>query len=170
MPRPKGSKNKNKIIRPDKQPLTEQGDNSRFLLHDMKLLNLPRIDVNNPEEMKQRVNDYFSICSDDDMKPSIASLALSFGISRTTLFYWITGKVGTIQNAESLNTLKRAYDTINSYYEHLMNNGRINPVAGIFLLKNNMGYKDTTEYIVTAEASQDPTIDDIGNRAGLLSD
>ena len=30
-----------------------------------------------------------------------------------------------------------------------MQNGKINPVSGIFLMKNNMGYEDKTEMVVT---------------------
>ena len=30
-----------------------------------------------------------------------------------------------------------------------MQNGKINPVAGIFLMKNNMGYQDKQEVVVT---------------------
>ena len=67
-------------------------------------------------------------------------------------------------------TLKRAYDTINSYYEHMMNNGKINPVAGIFLMKNNMGYKDQTDYVLTANNNDTPSLEDIANRANLLAE
>ena len=41
-----------------------------------------------------------------------------------------------------------------------MQNGKINPVSGIFLMKNNFGYADKTEVVVTpnsplgAETSQ----------------
>ena len=30
-----------------------------------------------------------------------------------------------------------------------MQNGKINPVAGIFLMKNNMGYQDKQEVVLT---------------------
>ena len=69
-----------------------------------------------------------------------------------------------------MNTLKRAYDSINSYYEHMMNNGKINPVAGIFLMKNNLGYKDQTDYVVSAGNYEQLRIEDIADRAGLLNE
>jgi len=166
--RPKGSRNSVKIKRLDRSIQTEPGENSRYILHDMKLSALPSIDINNPEQMQQRITDYFTICSEDDIKPSVASLALAFGISRVTLFSWITGKTKALQNMASLNALKKAYDNINSYYEHMMNNGKINPVAGIFLMKNNLGYKDTTDHVITTGDDTRMNIDDITNRAGLL--
>ena len=33
--------------------------------------------------------------------------------------------------------------------EDYMQNGKINPVSGIFLMKNNMGYQDKQEVVVT---------------------
>lgn len=166
--RPKGSGKKG--TRPDSTVATLPGENTKFILHDMKLSALPPIDINNPSAMQSRVNDYFRICSEDDIKPSVASLGLAFGISRITLFNWVTGKSGMIKTEECLNTLKAAYNSINSYYEHMMNNGKINPVAGIFLMKNNMGYQDTTNYVISADNNKELNIDDITNRSGLLEE
>ena len=169
--RPKGSKDKTrKRTRPDSTVQADVGDNARFLSHDLKLLTLPKVDVNDPDALHDRVVDYFRICAEDDIKPSVASFALALGISRQTLFYWLSGKLETVKNAESMVTLKRAYDTINSYYEHMMNNGKINPVAGIFLMKNNMGYKDQTDYVLTANNNDTPSLEDIANRANLLTE
>ena len=49
-----------------------------------------------------------------------------------------------------------------------MNTGKINPVAAIFLMKNNFGYKDTTDHIITASNNTDPGDNDITDKAGLL--
>ena len=40
------------------------------------------------------------------------------------------------------DTIKRARDLINAQMEDFMQNGKINPVAGIFLMKNNMNYTE----------------------------
>ena len=156
--------------RVDRNANTEQGENTKYLQHDLKLFNLPPIDLNNPEEVKDRVNYYLSVCAQDDMKPTVASLALAFSVSRFTLFDMLNGKNGKIKNSESIHTIKTVYDLINSYYEHLMNNGKINPVAGIFLMKNNMGYKDTTDYVLTANQENTLSLENITERAGLLEE
>lgn len=36
-----------------------------------------------------------------------------------------------------------------------MNSGKVNPVAGIFLGKNNYGYQDKTEYVLTPNQQND---------------
>lgn len=168
--RPKGSTNKTVTKRPEQTVQTEPGENTKYILHDMKLSALPAIDVNDPEQMQQRINDYFRICSEDDIKPSVSSLGLAFGISRATMFNWLTGKTQTLSNKESFDTFKKAYDQINSYYEHMLNNGKINPVSGIFLLKNNYGYQDTTQHIIQANTEQALSLPDITTRAGLLEE
>jgi len=164
--RPKGSKNLS--VRKDHQLQTEQGDNAKILDYTLAVSSLPAIDINSLEQVKQRIYDFFRISKEHDFKPAIATLALAFGCNRITFFNWITGKYDVIKNRECLNAIKSAYDVINSQYEIYMNTGKINPVAGIFLMKNNMGYKDTTDHIITANNNTDPGIDDITDKAGLL--
>lgn len=164
--RPKGSKNS--TIRQDHKIQTNEGDNTKFLTHDLKLMRLPHIDLNSLADVKQRLDDYISLCAEDDVKPSIASFALSLGINRFDLFNYLNGRSNVIKNKECILAIKGIYDLINSYYEHIMNNGKINPVAGIFLMKNNLGYKDSTEYTITTETHNDITDDDIINKAGLI--
>ena len=38
---------------------------------------------------------------------------------------------------------------LEALWEDYMQNGKINPVSGIFLGKNNFGYLDKQEYVVT---------------------
>ena len=40
-----------------------------------------------------------------------------------------------------------------------MENGKINPVSGIFLGKNNFGYQDKTEYVLTPNQQQEQNYD-----------
>ena len=52
-----------------------------------------------------------------------------------------------------------------------MHNGKINPVSGIFLGKNNFGYQDKTEYVVTPNVNNeaDYSKDDIMARYSIDS-
>lgn len=47
-----------------------------------------------------------------------------------------------------------------------MQNGKINPVSGIFLGKNNFGYQDKQEMVLTPNTNNEPdyNIDDIKKR------
>ena len=83
------------------------------------------------------------------MKPSVAGMALAFGIDRRTMWKWVNGIDSAYIPTESRDTLKKAYQFLNAQMENYMQNGKINPVAGIFLMKNNMGYADKQEVVLT---------------------
>lgn len=131
--------------RPDRQLQVDDGDNSKIMNHNMELFLLPDVDLKNPEEVQNRVVDYFKICAKNDMKPSVAGLSLAFNVSRTTLWNWVNQKNNAVAD---INPLKRAYNLLAAEMEDMMQNGKINPVAGIFLMKNNHGYADKTEVVV----------------------
>lgn len=125
----------------------EPGDNRKYLSHSLKMWDWKKPDMQNVEEVQKRILDYFQLCAEDDMKPSVAGMALAFDVDRGTLWLWATRQVKF--PPEVLDTIKKAYQLLNSQMENYMQNGKINPVAGIFLMKNNMGYQDKQEVVLT---------------------
>lgn len=172
--RPKGSGKKGS--RPDKaavmavQAEPGTGNNRHILQYSVALSRLPKIDYNSLPQVQNRIDTFFAISEEFDIKPAVASLALSLGIDRATLFNWLTRRTQTIKSQECFDAIKTAYNLINSQYEIYMNTGKINPVAGIFLMKNNMGYQDTTNYVVSTDNSKELSLQDITDRSGLLDD
>lgn len=108
------------------------------------------VQMSDPIAVKERCERYLRFCAEQDSKPSIAGLAFALGIARQNLHEYIHGRLG--KNAEVRDTLKKTHTFINSLMEDYMQNGKINPVAGIFLIKNNMGYTDKQEVVVTPNA------------------
>jgi hypothetical protein len=43
---------------------------------------------------------------------------------------------------------------LEALWEDYMQNGKINPVSGIFLGKNNFGYSDKQEYVLTPNTGE----------------
>ena len=129
----------------------EPGDNTRYLLHNMAVSELSEekleIATATPEDVRNRVKAYFGLCAQNDMKPSIAGLALAFGVTRATLWNWVNGMIQSVPEANR-KALEQAYIALNAQMEDYMQNGKINPVAGIFLMKNNLGYEDKKEFTV----------------------
>lgn len=152
--RPKGSGGN---VRLDQQVVTEPGDNTKYLTFALALKALPKVDMKNPEEVAQRVTVYFETCAEHDIKPGMASLALSFGLDRRSLWEYINGKMA--KNREVSDTLKKASQILDTMMENYMQNGKINPVSGIFLMKNNFGYQDKQEVVVTPSGPLDGTKD-----------
>lgn len=148
---------KKKRTRPDKDVQLEEGDSSKFLKCSLRLYNLPEIEMSNPEQVKNRVQEYFTICCEEDTKPSVAGLALALNIDRRYLWELREGKKGKSQ--EVADTLKKAMKLLDVQMTDYMQNGKINPVAGIFLMKNNFGYADKQEIEVKAQSPLGDTND-----------
>ena len=136
---------------------TEPGDNRKDILHSLRLADLGKVDLTSTEEVAQRITTYFEICAEDDMKPSVAGLALALDIDRTYLWEIRAGRKG--KNPEVANTLKRAMKILDLQMVDYMQNGKINPVSGIFLMKNNFGYADKQEVILTPNSPLGDTKD-----------
>ena len=149
----------------------EQGDNTKYVLLGAKLFNLPSIDLHDPQQVKDRLNEFFQIHADADMKPTVSGMGMALGLDRRRLWEIKTGNFGTNKSLSQLPTptmdsIKRAYEYMEILWENYMQNGKINPVSGIFLGKNNFGYQDKTEYVVTPNVNNDSdySADDIRKR------
>lgn len=128
---------------------TEPGDNRKYVAHSLMLMRLPKVDMTDSEAVFGRVCEYFELCTLNDMKPSVAGMALAFGCDRATIWKWANGVESAYIPQESRNAIKKGYQLLNAQMEDYMQNGKINPVSGIFLMKNNMGYQDKQEVVLT---------------------
>lgn len=142
--RPKGSTDTAVRKKRDDKWLIQEGDNSKITAHNVELMNAPRIDVANRSEVEERIQWYFNKCLTNDMKPSVAGLCLALGISRQAWQTWGTG-----QCRDYADIVARTRQVMTAIMEDYMQNGKINPVTGIFLMKNNLGYTDKSEMVIT---------------------
>ena len=153
-------------------PVTEPGDNAKYMTVNLKLFNLPPIDLHEPEQVQTRLAEYFQIHIDGDLKPTVAGMAMALGIDRRRLWEIKTNVADRNQDIPTLtrDSIKKAYDFLETLWENYMHNGKINPVSGIFLAKNNFGYQDKTEYVVTPNVRSDSDYNAEDIRARYLSD
>ena len=149
----------------------EQGDNTKYLALGRELFNLPTIDLKDPEQVVGRLNEFFAIHERYDMKPTVAGMGMALGLDRRRLWEIKVGaKMGGHTQYDlptlTLDSIKKAYEYMEILWENYMQNGKINPVSGIFLGKNNFGYQDKTEYVVTPNVNNDSdyNADDIKKR------
>ena len=92
------------------------------------------------EEIKQRIDEYFSFCQQSSIRPGIESLCMTLHISRTTLFNWNNG-TGCSERCQEL--IQSAKSFIAAYIEQALLSGKVSPPSGIFLMRNCLSYKDT---------------------------
>ena len=94
------------------------------------------------------------------MKPTVAGMGLALGLDRRRLWEIKTGNYHTSKELAALprdttDCIKKAYVIMENMWETYMNSGKINPVSGIFLGKNNFGYQDKQEMVLTPNAQQE---------------
>lgn len=128
------------------QEYVQPGDNARYLRHALATYNLPPIDIADAKQVDDRIFWYFNHCVDSDMKPTVQGLCNAIGISRDTLNKWCNAGTRALTHTD---LIKKAYILLQELYEDYMLNGKINPVAGIFIGKNHFGYQDKTEVVLT---------------------
>ncbi len=123
---------------------TTAEENRQFILHDMALLDLGKVDFNNPDAVRDRVRQYLTICADSGIRPCSAGLALALGETRRSLMSQINGSRKTLP-LETVEVLQMANAVMNAQLEHTIDASKINPATAIFLMKNNHGYRDVTD-------------------------
>ena len=85
-------------------------------------------------------------------------MALALGVTTKTVWAWENG-VDSSKPLPVRNVLKMARQINEMLMNQMMLNGKINPVTGIFLLKNSHGYKDQQDVVITPNnpmESEDP--------------
>ncbi len=132
-----------------------EGDNTKYTSFALAIMQLPKIDFRNPVELRSRVEEYFQLCSVHDMKPGVAAVGLAIGLDRRRLWEIRSGNHVRVSGIpqECQDIINEVYDSLEVLWENYMQNGKINPVSGIFLGKNNFGYADKQEYVVTPNTS-----------------
>ena len=156
-------------------PITEPGDNQKYMSVSLELFRLPPIDLHKPELVQARLDEYFRIHMEADLKPTVAGMAMALGIDRRRLWEIKTGTpIGGHTPIElptmTVDSIKKAYDFLETLWENYMHNGKINPVSGIFLAKNNFGYQDKQDIVVTPNTRNDSDYNAEDIRARYLTD
>lgn len=127
---------------------TDPGDNSRFIRYAMASLDLPPIDISDENQVKDRLLLYFQHCAENDRKPSMIGMANWLGVNHDTLNSW---KRGEYRQSTHSALIQKACAMLEEMMVDYFQNGKTNPAAGIFLLKNMFGYKDVQDVVVTPQ-------------------
>ena len=156
--------------------MVNPGDNTKYLTLNIELFNLEKIDLHDEEAVARRLEEYFQIYAKYDTKPTVAGMAMALGMNRRTLIAivndYATGGAGykTALPHEVALVIKKAYYLLEVLWENYSSNGKINPVMAIFLGKNNFGYQDKTEHVLTPNTQQDNDYDADDIRSRYLID
>lgn len=109
---------------------------------------LPPINIKNPEQVQQRINDYFDFCQETNKPPNKTGLANWLGVNYGTLGSWRRGEVSKETTAP---IIQKALMIIEDSLVSQVQMENKNPAGGIFLLKSTCGYREQQEFFVHTE-------------------
>lgn len=139
------------------QENVKPGDNKKFLTHAMTIAKWEPINIESDEEVVKRLDDYFALCVENDIKPTVTGMANSLKINKKTLYDWHNG-ITRNQTDTRKQIIDVYYGMLEELYEDYMMNGKVNPVSGIFMGKNHFGYEDKKEISVEPKQKFDNDI------------
>lgn len=146
-----GSKpsDKSPIIQ-DANPDLEVGYNTRRIMFMQAILPTEPLDHNDVAEMERRFNRYLQLCADWDMKIGNQAAYAAIGINKDLVYEWTVRRQ---TNPARTEFIKKVQQFCAMYREGLMEDGKVNPVTGIFWQKNYDGMKDQQEVVLTPNTS-----------------
>lgn len=165
----------NPAVSPDLYQAVDMTVQQNIMEQSLTLMNLPNIDLNDTEQVRERIDYYFRLVTSNGNRPTVAGLGLALnGMDRKRLWEIRTGNFGNTRGEVAAlpktvtDLIKKAYKTMEELWENYMQTGRINPVSGIFLGKNNFGYQDKQDVVITPNNPEsDYSAQDIVSRYAL---
>ena len=134
----------------DHNPDLQQGYNTRRIEFMQKILPTEPLDNNDVEEMERRFARYLALCAEWDMKIGNQAAYAAIGINKDLVYEWTVRRQ---TNPRRTDFIKKVQQFCAMYREGLMEDGKVNPVTGIFWQKNYDGMKDQQEVVLTPNNS-----------------
>lgn len=167
MGRPKGSRDrkprrtegyqesspKNLVKARENSPITQaqkaempEGYNAKVTAFMMEIMPKEPLDTQDVAEMERRFMNYVQKCSEWDMKVGNQAAYMAIGITKEQAWEWENVVKGSPARSDFV---KKVRQFCGVFREGLMQDGKVNPVTGIFWQKNYDGMKDQTEMVLT---------------------
>lgn len=108
----------------------------------MEIMPSEKLDYNDIEEMERRFMHYLETCAKYDMKIGNQAAYAAIGIDKGIAWEWVNR---CTTNPARTDFIKKVQKVCALYREGLMQDGKVNPVTGIFWQKNYDGMEDTAK-------------------------
>lgn len=133
----------------------QKGDASKYARLLRELSSWEKPDRSNVHALEERFTQYLLFCEQNDMKIGNQLCYLALGISKDDAYNWENGR--TMSNSHS-EFIKKVKQICAGNREILMQDGKINPITGIFWQKNYDGLRDAQEIEVKTAGILAPTL------------
>lgn len=117
----------------------------RYQLYSSLVKKIPKINIDDPIQVKNRITAYFDCCNKNDIATSPPDLARWLKTSKRNLMRWLNGE---FRKSTHQPLIEDAWTKLEADLVNRVQVGAISPPSGIFLLKNWMGYKDVQDIVV----------------------
>lgn len=131
----------------DQNPDLPDGYSASRIKFMLDITPTEKLDVWDVPEMERRFENYLLKCAEHGMKVGNMAAYYAIGITKETARDWLA-QDHQMKN-ERTHFIKKVQQICAMFREGLMEDGKINPVTGIFWQKNYDGLKDQTETIIT---------------------
>lgn len=130
----------------DNGVMTKPGDNAKYAGLALEMNSWPSVDRNNINALEERLHKYIQFCNDNDVKVGNMACYFALGIDKAIAYEWENGRMGTPAHSDFIKKVKRICALSREY---LMQDGKINPITGIFWQKNHDNFKDVQDVVIT---------------------
>lgn len=127
-----------------------EGYNTKRIAFMLAITPTEPLDYDDVAEMERRFMNYLKLCAEWDMKVGNQAAYAAIGIDKNTAWDWANKTIG---NPARSTFIKKVQQYCATYREGLMEDGKVNPVTGIFWQKNYDGMKDQQEVVLTPNTS-----------------
>lgn len=131
--------------------LSERGNNSKTLIQAISVMRQPPINADDIEQVNDRLMWYLQHCAENNIKPTVAGLSNSMGLTRTMLLKRVNQP-----EVDADVLLQKALGLLEDMWETYMLNDEIPAGVGVYLGKNNFGYSDKQEFEVKQQTLDKP--------------
>lgn len=140
-----------------------EGFNTRLINVNIQLMALPKASLYDAEQVKHNVSEYLRIYAENNVRPTIAGLALALKVNRRRLLEIKTGELRSghvVQKypPETVEIIRTALMINENMWEGYMLGMKVHPASGIFLGVNNFGYRNTSELQLANKPAEDTQI------------
>lgn len=126
------------------------GYNTRRIAFMQAILPTEPLDHDDVAEMERRFMRYLDLCAQWDMKIGNQAAYAAIGINKDLVYEWTVRRQ---TNPARTEFIKKVQQFCAMYREGLMEDGKVNPVTGIFWQKNYDGMRDQQEVVLTPNVS-----------------
>jgi hypothetical protein len=137
---------------------TRPVEKSNDVSYAKELFMLPTIDMGDPEAVRDRYFELLELSEKYGRAITIEALSMGFDTTREEIIEVSKGekcRLGARLSSESLPIFQKCLNSVAGIWATHMSSGDFKqPVAGIFIGKNNFGYGDVTETVIRHESGQ----------------